>query len=79
VLAVRVINRYRRHVSHRKGFRCAHHALHGEGSCSDYGLALAPQVGLIRLVISLRQRFSECRAAGVTLSAPHGDMPGAGT
>ena len=72
-LALRVINIYRRHVSHRKGFRCAHHALHGQGSCSDFGLTLALQVGLFGLVRPLLQRFSECRAAAVTLSAAHED------
>lgn len=34
-VAVQAIQLYRRFISPHKGFKCAHHVLHQNGSCSD--------------------------------------------
>jgi predicted nucleic acid-binding Zn ribbon protein len=49
-IAVAGIDLYRRYLSPLKGFRCAHHALHGAGSCSTFGrdvFATIPEEGAL--------------------------------
>ncbi len=77
-LAVGAIGLYRRHLSPLKGFRCAHHALHGCESCSEYGqkvYALRP-FGLASAMMIARLR--ECRAAYRRLMAMTTEPPADG-
>jgi putative component of membrane protein insertase Oxa1/YidC/SpoIIIJ protein YidD len=73
-LAVGLIRGYRRFVSPHKGFRCAHHALHGDGSCSAFGLAVFQAYSFGRAVALIRERFRDCRHAyGVLTSQDAND------
>lgn len=54
---------YRSYLSPHKGFRCAYHALHGAGSCSDWALDEINEGGVFHFLKLLPFRFSECRAA----------------
>jgi putative component of membrane protein insertase Oxa1/YidC/SpoIIIJ protein YidD len=66
-IAVAGIDLYRRYLSPLKGFRCAHHALHSQGSCSTYGrdvYATQPFLDATRL---LRARFAACKRASQRL------------
>jgi putative component of membrane protein insertase Oxa1/YidC/SpoIIIJ protein YidD len=62
-IAVAGIDLYRRYLSPLKGFRCAHHYVHGAGSCSTYGREVYATHGLIDATRLLRVRFAECRLA----------------
>ena len=66
-LALVAIHGYRKYISPYKGFRCAHHALHDQGSCSTFGLDAFGNNGPIQALRLLRGRFIECRAAYDTL------------
>jgi uncharacterized protein len=66
--AVGSIRAYQRWVSPYKGFRCAHHALHGEGSCSHFGLAAFRSNRFGTAWGLLLARFHACREALATLS-----------
>jgi putative component of membrane protein insertase Oxa1/YidC/SpoIIIJ protein YidD len=66
-LALGAIRLYRTHLSPRKGFRCAHHALHQTGSCSDFGLRVFADHGLIAGTALMRRRFAACAAAARAL------------
>jgi putative component of membrane protein insertase Oxa1/YidC/SpoIIIJ protein YidD len=68
-VAVHAIHVYRRHISPRKGFRCAHNVLHGTGSCSDYGLQIFDREPFMVALKMLRRRFAECRSAKDALVA----------
>ena len=74
----KLITGYQSYLSPHKGFRCAHHALHGAGSCSDWALDVVNEGGLFRLFKLLPFRFSECRAAYKVLNenAEHQAGPG---
>jgi putative component of membrane protein insertase Oxa1/YidC/SpoIIIJ protein YidD len=66
-IAVAGIDLYRRYLSPLKGFRCAHHALHGAGSCSTYGREVYAAHGLLDATRLLRARFVECKQASQRL------------
>ena len=70
VLAIGLINGYRRHISPRKGFRCAYHVVYAEGSCSDIALRLARRVNGIRFVRLMLLQAKRCRLA-LMLAQPH--------
>lgn len=61
--AQKLILGYRSRISPHKGFRCAHHAFHGTGSCSDWALGVLREGGLSHLIKYLPVRFAECRSA----------------
>ncbi len=67
--AIGVIGLYRQFGSPYKGFRCAHHALHECGSCSDYGLSVFARNRLPAAVALMRARFKECKAAAIILNS----------
>jgi putative component of membrane protein insertase Oxa1/YidC/SpoIIIJ protein YidD len=54
---------YQRYVSPHKGYCCAHRALHGGPSCSEYFRQAVRRHGSLRAVPLLKQRFAECRNA----------------
>lgn len=59
-LVVSLIDVYRRYLSHRKGYRCAHHRFRGEGSCSHYGRRAFAEHGFLTAARLTRQRLREC-------------------
>jgi putative component of membrane protein insertase Oxa1/YidC/SpoIIIJ protein YidD len=67
IIAVAGIDLYRRYLSPLKGFRCAHHALHGAGSCSTYGRDVYSKHRFLEATRLLRQRFVECKQASQRL------------
>lgn len=64
-----MIGLYRRHLSPRKGFRCAHAALHGGPSCSHAVEAIVNERGVLGGRAAIRARFDACRAAAAALRA----------
>jgi len=54
---------YQRYVSPRKGFRCAHRALHGRSSCSQYARRVLQRRGPGGLAPLLLRRFKRCGKA----------------
>jgi uncharacterized protein len=68
-IAVAAVRVYRRHLSPRKGFRCAYGAAYGLGSCSDVGLVLASRVSLLRWLALMSLQSQRCRAAYLTLQS----------
>lgn len=76
---ITLIHLYQRFLSPHKGFKCAHHALHKSGSCSDAVIDIIQDQGLWQGRADIRQRFKSCRAAHHTLRnkrpiIPHGDL-----
>lgn len=68
-VAVLAIDGYRRFVSPYKGFSCAHHKVHGDGSCSDYGRSVFRRHGVRAGLKLMRIRFDECKSAAQTMQA----------
>lgn len=66
------IRLYQRHLSPRKGFRCAHAALHGGESCSAAVARIVREEGLSRGRARIAARFGACRAAHNVI---HGGSP----
>jgi len=77
-LAIEAIGLYRRHLSPRKGFRCAHNALHNHGSCSDFGLRAYGRLAFCEATALMVRRLRDCRSAYVVMKGlaqprTHGD------
>ncbi|GAB3699463.1 membrane protein insertion efficiency factor YidD [Mariniluteicoccus flavus] len=66
-LAARGIDAYQRHLSPRKGYRCAHAVLHGGSGCSGAIRAEVLDRGLIGAAIPTIGRFAACASAYRTL------------
>src|SRR5688500_3499848 len=66
-LAAWAIEAYQRFISPYKGFRCAHRAVHGRDSCSQFAKRVAIKRGLFALFPLLRRRFTECGVAAQVL------------
>jgi hypothetical protein len=66
-IAIAGINFYRKHLSHRKGFKCAHNGLHKNGSCSTRILSIVKESKLSQWRNLIKQQFSSCRSANITL------------
>ncbi len=64
-----LIRGYRRYLSPRKGFACAHRLRHGGESCSDYVQRLFSEERLERIPQAALQRFSACVDASRRLRA----------
>ena len=62
-LALGAIGVYRRYLSPLKGFRCAHHAVHHRGSCSDFGLRVYKRHPFAMATGLLVIRLQDCRRA----------------
>lgn len=60
---IRLIEFYQRFVSPYKGFHCAHHARHKNGTCSNAVKDLISDKGLLKALPFIRVRFDECRLA----------------
>lgn len=59
-LALRAITLYQRHLSPRKGYCCALHALSAVRSCSAYGYRAIARGGLLQGLVLLRRRLAAC-------------------
>lgn len=60
-LASWLIGLYQRHLSPRKGFRCAYRARHPtRSSCSQFGKRAIERLGVLTGVQLLRRRFRRC-------------------
>jgi len=57
------ITQYQRHVSPRKGFRCAYRALRGRDSCSQFAKRAIERHGVAIGARLLSRRFERCRSA----------------
>jgi putative component of membrane protein insertase Oxa1/YidC/SpoIIIJ protein YidD len=69
-LASWLIGLYQRHLSPRKGFRCAYRARHpARSSCSEFGKRAIERLGMLSGVQLLRRRFRRCHVAS---EAQHG-------
>jgi len=75
-LLIRLIGCYQCYLSPYKGFRCAHRALHGGESCSQFVKRAVRQQGARRSLSAARSRFAECRAARDVLKRG-ADLPSA--
>jgi putative component of membrane protein insertase Oxa1/YidC/SpoIIIJ protein YidD len=72
-LAAGLISLYQRHVSPRKGFRCAHRVLHRGESCSQYIRRIVLERGIAAAAGAARERFRDCREARNVLRAAQSD------
>ena len=66
------IDAYRRWLSPRKGWSCAHRAKGGGASCSAHGLRLARRLRGRRIALwqpLMRRQYARCRAAALNLHA----------
>ncbi len=61
-LVIVFIGVYQRHLSHRKGYCCAHHRIRNEGTCSHYGRKVFIEHDFLTAFQLLRQRLKECSA-----------------
>lgn len=64
-----MVRAYRRYLSPRKGFRCAHAALHGGPTCSAFALHALAEPGLSAGLGSVRDRLAACSEAARLLRA----------
>jgi putative component of membrane protein insertase Oxa1/YidC/SpoIIIJ protein YidD len=67
-LVIALITFYQRYISPRKGFRCAHAALHHGDSCSGAVKRIIREEGVFRGYGKIRQRFRECKLAYAQIS-----------
>lgn len=74
-IVVGLIHLYRRFLSPHKGFKCPHHMVHGQGSCSDFGLEALRGEGLIRGMKAIKQRFVDCKCAAVSITSTQNQSP----
>lgn len=70
------IRAYQRWISPYKGFRCAHHALHGEGSCSHFGLEAFRSQSFGAAWTLTADRLRACRQAYLVLAEQAGEETG---
>jgi len=80
-MGVAMIEAYQRHLSPRKGFRCAYGALHGTGTCSSIGKRFMREQGFLRFFKLMPMQFAACKVAATALNlqmktgAPKKHMP----
>ncbi|HEX7642136.1 MAG TPA: membrane protein insertion efficiency factor YidD [Burkholderiaceae bacterium] len=67
VAGAALIRVYQRHLSPRKGYRCAYGVLHGAGTCSSIGLAIMEQQGFWAFWRQMPLQFDACKAAALSL------------
>ena len=61
--AIHLIELYQRHLSPRKGYRCAYSVLHGGTGCSGYAKHAIAEHGIFNAYPLIMQRFSDCTDA----------------
>ncbi|WP_137111669.1 membrane protein insertion efficiency factor YidD [Rhodobacter sp. SY28-1] len=65
--ALAAIGGYQRHLSPRKGYSCAYRIARGGTGCSGFAKAVISEVGLLRAIPAIRERFAACRDAAEEL------------
>ena len=65
--ALRLIDLYQQRISPRKGFVCAHNALHHEGGCSGFGKTAIAGYGVVKGIGLTAIRLIECTASAAVL------------
>ena len=68
-VAVGAIDLYQRFISPYKGFCCAHRAVRGRRSCSQFAKRLIEKVGLLRFGPLLARRLRKCGEVARALKA----------
>ncbi len=68
-IAIKIIRFYQRYLSPRKGYVCAHHALHNGGSCSFWAISVIESQGVLAMISQFGGRIAECSEASKRLSA----------
>jgi len=66
-LALLSIYFYQKHISPRKGYKCAYSALYNEPSCSCFCKNQIESKGLLQGIKSTVERFKECKHAAVII------------
>ena len=72
---VGLIKAYRKWISPYKGFRCAHQHVHGEGTCSSFGLDAFRTNGFREAKRLLGERFRECKVAAMQVHQEEDHRP----
>lgn len=62
-----LIRAYQRHLSPRKGYRCAYGVLHGAGTCSSIGLDIMEQQGFWAFWRKMPLQFEACKVEALSL------------
>ena len=70
------ITGYQRHISPRKGYRCARGALHGDQTCSAAVRGIIRERGVIRGIRPSVMRFVACYQAAALLKLVPGEVRG---
>ena len=68
-IGLKAIAFYQKRISPHKGFRCAHAALHGGLSCSEFGRQVLQRYGYARFAVLMSHRFVNCHQASAKFSA----------
>lgn len=63
IIAALPIHAYRKWLSPKKGYKCAHNMLHSTGSCSDRVLSIIQNKPLLKWRSLIKNQFSECKTS----------------
>lgn len=66
-----LIRFYRRHLSHRKGYRCAWGQASGRDTCSGVGLRAVRRTGAWRGLLLMQRQFDRCTLAAEAAAGPY--------
>jgi len=69
-IILKIILFYRHYISPYKGYKCAHHHVHGDGSCSYWALGVIEKRGVFYFICNVRPRLVECQLAYEGLKEP---------
>jgi len=73
--ALSLVRGYQKYISPHKGFICAHRALYGGPSCSQFFYESIINNGLYTATINLYNRGKDCRAAAMFLATAENHNP----
>ncbi|MFA0327404.1 membrane protein insertion efficiency factor YidD [Vibrio splendidus] len=68
ILAILSIKGYQKHLSPRKGFKCAHARYYGGKSCSEAVIEYLEGSPLLALPSDITARFKECKMASLEMN-----------
>jgi putative component of membrane protein insertase Oxa1/YidC/SpoIIIJ protein YidD len=66
-IAVSGIRFYQKHLSSRKGYKCAHGVLHQNGTCSSIILNIVKENSITKWKSKISEQFSSCKQAKFTI------------
>lgn len=61
--AIISIELYQKYISPHKGFCCAYKVHHNDISCSEFAKQTIKEIGLIKSIEKIKNRFNECKIA----------------